>query len=198
MKENFELRALARTQLRGNWLTAVGVVVVYSVIICASGCVVVGPWVLGGPLFLGLIGYFLRKAHGESARIENLFDGFKVFGSGFLLYILNALFIALWTCLLIIPGIVKCFSYSMAFFILHDNPEIGALEAITQSRKMMNGYKGKLFGLCLSFIGWAFLCCLTFGIGFFWLAPYITLSITNFYEDLKKNQATTVKYSVIE
>jgi uncharacterized membrane protein len=63
-----------------------------------------------------------------------------------------------------------------------------ALDAITASRKMMNGYKGKLFCLHLSFIGWALLCGLTFGIGYLWLSPYITLSVSNFYEDLKKNQ----------
>jgi uncharacterized membrane protein len=76
----------------------------------------------------------------------------------------------------------------MAFFILCDNPDIGAVEAITRSRKMMVGYKGKLFGLYLSFIGWALLCCLSFGIGFLWLGPYINLSVTNFYENLKQNR----------
>ncbi|MDR2629739.1 MAG: DUF975 family protein, partial [Spirochaetaceae bacterium] len=67
-----------------------------------------------------------------------------------------------------------------------DNPNIGALEAITQSRKIMAGYKGKLFGLYLSFIGWGLLCCLSFGIGFLWLVPYISMSVTNFYEELIK------------
>jgi len=80
----------------------------------------------------------------------------------------------------------------MAFFILHDNPDIGASEAITRSKKMMYGHKGKLFGLCLSFIGWGILCCFTFGIGFLWLCPYINLSIANFYEDLKQNQPANV------
>ena len=188
MKENRELRAMARAQLKGGWLPAVGMYMVYCVIICASVCVGIGPLVLGGPLLLGVFGYFLKKARGEMTQLENLFDGFKLFGSSFLLHLLSALFIGLWTCLFIVPGIVKCFSYSMSFFILRDNPEIGATEAITRSRKMMNGYKGKLFCLCLSFIGWGFLCCLSFGIGFFWLAPYMILTLTNFYEDLKKNQ----------
>ena len=80
----------------------------------------------------------------------------------------------------------------MAFFILHDNPDIGASEAIDRSKKMMNGYKGKLFGLCLSFLGWGILCCFTLGIGFLWLFPYMSLSVTNFYEDLKKNQPANV------
>ena len=187
MKDSRELRALARSQLQGSWLPAVGMFLVYSIILCASGGVVVGPLVLGGPLLLGFLGYFLKKARGEFVRLENLFDGFKLFGSCFLLYLLQAIFITLWTCLFIIPGIVKCFSYSMSFFILRDNPGIGASEAITRSRQMMYGHKGQLFYLVLSFIGWGILCCFSFGIGFLWLVPYMALSVANFYEDLKNN-----------
>jgi uncharacterized membrane protein len=188
VKKNRELRALARSQLHGSWLAAVGMVLVYCIILGISSAVVVGPLILGGPLTLGFLGYFSKKSRGEPVKLENLFDGFKLFGTSFLLYLLEGVFLVLWFCLLIIPGIVKCFSYSMAFFILRDNPDIGALEAITQSRKMMKGYKGKLFGLCLSFIGWGILCCLSFSIGFLWLCPYISLSIANFYEDLKQNR----------
>jgi uncharacterized membrane protein len=101
------------------------------------------------------------------------------------LFLLEAVFIALWSCLLIVPGIVKFFSYSMAYYILRDNPDMSALDAITASRNMMNGYKGKLFGLYLSFIGWWFLCLFSFGVGYLWLTPYISLSCANFYEDLK-------------
>jgi len=188
MKENRELRELARSQLRGSWLTAVGMVLVYYIILGISGSVVVGPIILGGPLTLGYWSYFSRKARKQEAEIENLFDGFKIFGKSFLLYLLINVFTALWSFLLIIPGIIKSFSYSMAFFILRDNPEIETLEAITRSRKMMDGYKWKLFLLYLSFIGWSILCCLTFGIGFLWLCPYISLSVANFYEDIKQNQ----------
>ncbi|MDR3356841.1 MAG: DUF975 family protein [Spirochaetaceae bacterium] len=188
MKENSELRAAARTQLRGIWLPAVGMLLVYGIIISLSGLLLIGPLILSGPFTLGFMAYYLKIARSEKAKLENLFDGFKQFGSSFLLWLLECIFLILWTCLLIIPGIIKCFSYSMAFYILKDNPEIGALEAITQSRKMMNGYKGKLFGLYMSFIGWALLCCLSLGIGFLWLVPYVSLSLANFYEDLKQNQ----------
>jgi len=189
MKTNSELRALARSQLHGSWLAAVGVVAVYCIILGASGFLAIGPLIIGGPLIFGLLGYFLKKARGELAEIENLFDGFKLFGPTFLLFLFEVIYITLWSFLLIIPGIVKCFSYSMAFFILKDNPEIGAMEAITQSRKMMVGHKGRLFLLYLSFIGWSLLSAFfTFGIGFFWLYPYINLSVANFYEDLKQNQ----------
>jgi uncharacterized membrane protein len=188
MKENFELRALARAHLHGGWLAAVGMLLIYSVILGASGCVVIGPFILGGPLTLGFAGYYLKRARGETVKLEDLFDGFKQFSSSFLLYLLEAVFLTLWTCLFIIPGIVKYFSYSMAFYILRDNPEIGASEAITRSRKMMAGYKGKLFVLHLSFIGWGLLCCLTGGIGFLWLIPYISQTLAEFYENVEQCQ----------
>ena len=47
------------------------------------------------------------------------------------------LFTFLWSLLFIIPGIVKCFSYSMTPFILEEHPELGANEAIDHCRAMM-------------------------------------------------------------
>ena len=188
MKSNAEIRASARKQLKGSWLEAVGVYLIYGILVTVANIIpVAGSFVVAGPLVLGLIGYFSRKARGEEAQLENLFEGFKRFGAALILFVLEAVFLTLWM-FLIVPGIVKCFSYSMSYFILRDNPDMGANEAITASRKMMNGHKGELFGLYLSFIGWAILCLFSFGIGYLWLSPYMTLSLANFYEELKKNQ----------
>ena len=189
MPKNSELRAAARTQLRGGWLVAVGAVFIYCLLISLSSAVFgIGLIITGGPLTLGLCIFFLHKARGETAEFENIFEGFKTFVPSLLVFILEGLFIFLWSLLLIVPGIIKTFSYSMAFFILRDNPGMSALDAITASRKMMKGYKGRLFCLYLSFIGWILLSIITFGIGFLWLYPYMFLSMTNFYENLKKVQ----------
>jgi uncharacterized membrane protein len=72
----------------------------------------------------------------------------------------------------------------MAFFILSDNPDIGAQEAINKSKVIMEGHKKQLFFLGLSFLGWILCCILTFGIGFLWLIPYMNITIVNFYENL--------------
>jgi len=193
MKKSSELRALARAQLKGKWLEAVGVYIVYGLIISASSVVLgLGPLILGGPLTLGLFGYFYLKAKGENTQFENLFDGFKLFGSGLVLFLLQTLFLFFWSLLLFIPGIIKSFSYSMSYFILKDNPEIGASEAITRSRQMMNGNKWRLFCLYFSFIGWIFLCMFTFGIGYFWLMPYMYTSVANFYKELKDSQQAQI------
>ena len=98
---------------------------------------------------------------------------------------LMGLFIALWTLLFIIPGIIKMFSYAMTPFILEENPELSANEAIDRSRAMMKGHKFDLFWLFLSFIGWAILCIPTLGIGLLWLVPYMQAAQASFYEDVK-------------
>jgi uncharacterized membrane protein len=148
----------------------------------------IGILITNGAFTLGFAGYFLKRIRGEEIATKNIFDGFNRFLPSFLLTLLTGLFTCLWALLLIIPGIIKSLGYSMAFYIMYDNPEIKPLEALKKSQIMMKGYKGKLFLLQLSFIGWALLCVLTFGVGYFWLYPYINLSMANFYENLKKNQ----------
>jgi uncharacterized membrane protein len=91
----------------------------------------------------------------------------------------------LWTLLFIIPGIIKSLSYAMTPFVLRDNPEMKNNEAIELSMKMMDGHKGDLFWLYLTFIGWGILCIFTFGIGYFWFAPYVQASTAQFYEEVK-------------
>ena len=103
--------------------------------------------------------------------------------------LLMAILISLWTLLLIIPGIIKAFSYAMTTFIVEENPELGASEAIHRSRMMMRGHKFDLFWLWLSFIGWGLLCLLTAGIGFIWLIPYMETSMAAFYEEVKADYA---------
>ena len=71
------------------------------------------------------------------------------------------------------------------------------MDAINQSKEMMNGHKSKLFLLWLSFIGWAILASIPFGIGFLWLTPYIQTSMANFYDDLK-NAAEQASFSTVD
>lgn len=190
---NQSLRAMAREQLKGNWGKAVLATLILLIIAGIAGAI---PYlgaviciVITGPLTLGFCGFFLKIKRGEAVSIENVFDGFKQFVPSLVLYILTSIFIFLWTLLLIVPGIIATLRYSQAYFIMKDNPDIKAMDAIRKSKEMMMGQKGKLFLLYLSFIGWALLCVLTLGIGYLWLIPYIQTSLANFYEDLKNAAA---------
>jgi uncharacterized membrane protein len=73
----------------------------------------------------------------------------------------------------------------MTSFILRDNPEMKNNEAIELSMKMMDGHKADYFWLQLTFVGWGILCFFTFGIGYFWLIPYMQASVAQFYEEVK-------------
>ena len=127
---------------------------------------------------------------GDAALTENMFKiAFKNYWHKVWGIFLMGIFIALWTCLFILPGIVKAFSYAMTPFILEDRPELSANEAIDLSRAMMKGHKFDLFYLYLGFIGWFLLCLLTLGIGFLWLVPYVQASQAAFYEEVKAEYA---------
>lgn len=186
---NAELMRSARESLQGKWGLAVCVTVVYLVIVMAlQSARQVGPlasFFISGPFAGGLAIFALAIARNQEAKFEQLFDGFKRFGVYFVAYLLMIIFIFLWSLLLIVPGIIAAFSYSMIFYIIADDPFISASDALKRSKAMMQGNKGKLFGLQLRFLGWAILCILTAGIGFLWLIPYIQVSTAKFYEDLK-------------
>ena len=211
MQLNSELRAQARERLEGKWGTFVLMTFLFYVIqalLQIPGSVgdlfkVLSPEnaltseslstlsvllsLLALPLSWGLTVSLLRNHREESVDLENLFDGFRggrytrVFCA---LFLVN-LFTFLWTLLLIIPGIIKAFSYALTPYIIMDEPELTARQAITRSCEIMEGRRWKLFCLYLSFIGWGILCLLTFGIGFLWLVPYMNASVAAFYEDAR-------------
>lgn len=111
--------------------------------------------------------------------------------------ILSTIYMFLWTLLLIIPGIIKSYSYALTPYILVEHPEMSANEAIEESMRLMDGHKFDLFYLQLSFIGWAILSILSLGLGFFWLIPYQMTAQAAFYRDIK-NEAMPLQDNVIE
>jgi uncharacterized membrane protein len=117
---------------------------------------------------------FLKKNITDpSTNLEELKIAFGDYKRSMLTMLLRDVFLALWYCLLIIPGVIKSYSYCMVPYILLDNPELGAKEVITRSREMMNGNKWKTFVLDLSFIGWMLLSFITCGlVGIFYEEPY--------------------------
>ncbi|MGV2940890.1 DUF975 family protein [Mesobacillus sp. LC4] len=139
------------------------------------------------PLTVASYWFYLSIARWNDPKISDVFAVYKEWELSLKLIgtsILVGIFTLLWSLLLIIPGIIKGLSYSQVFFLLRDNPELSALEAITESKVRMKGYKWKYFLMNLSFIGWAFIAIFTFGIGFLWLTPYISTANATFYNEL--------------
>ena len=148
----------------------------------------VGVQLLSSILMFGYTGvYALKVAQGEPAGYKNLFDGFYQPGKVLWLTILIGLFTFLWSLLFVIPGIVAAYRYRQAYFVLAQNKNVTALEALQISKKLMRGRKIDLFVLDLSFIGWAILCSLTWGILYIWKLPYFSVTYANFYRRLSSS-----------
>ena len=141
-------------------------------------------FILGGVIQLGYAQFLLKQYNRANFEVKDLFSQFERFGQAFLQRFLRILYTSLWSLLFIIPGIVKSYAYAMTPFIMAENPEMTASEAITASKEMMDGHKGELFTLDLTFIGWDLLCLLTLNIGHIWLNPYKNAAYAVFYKDL--------------
>lgn len=191
IKRASEIRREALASLKGKWGFAILTFFVYSLITGALSMIPLVGWILSLlaiPLSYGFMTAFLNNARSkEGVKLETLFEGFTNGNYGRILgtLILQSVYTFLWSLLLIVPGIIKSFSYALTPFILKDNPELKFNGAIEKSMDMMRGYKWKLFCLYLSFIGWALLCILTLGIGYLWLAPYMSQSFAHFYLEVK-------------
>ena len=193
MTENFRptvLRNQAYEALRGKWTPAV----VTSLVFCILLGVAVSLSRVNALLYLiaylggaSIVAIGMLYAcwdlftKGTLPEAGALFAPFKQYARTVGAVLLVFVYTLLWTLLLVIPGIIKAYSYSMTFYILRENPEMTAGDAITASQKMMDGHKMDLFLLSLSFIGWAILASITFGIGYLWLIPYIYTAYAAFY-----------------
>ncbi len=210
----YELKMRAKEALQGKWIIAVAVTIIAlilnnihlstgtSIFRFSSGWMtnlrVLSPlssasssisslinFILSGPVALGIAFFYLNLLREDEARVESLFHGFKRFLDALISHILITIFTFLWFLLLIVPGIIAGLSYSMTYYILIDHPELSPIEAIRLSKELMNGHKGELFILWLSFIGWFFLGIITFGIGLLYAIPYFNTTLAEFYLNIK-------------
>lgn len=190
MKRAKEYRALARTQLGNDifgkvWLHAIMAALVAACSVALGAYVAIGALLAWGFFIIGLGGVFLKLARGgRQVEFGELFAAKRNPGEAFLLGILTNLFVALWSLLFVIPGIVKAYAYSMAPYIAYDHPEYTWRQCIDESRRLMNGNKWRLFCLHLSFLGWLIVGGLCLGIGTLWVIPYMEAATANFYCDL--------------
>lgn len=196
-----EYRALARKDLKGNWNWAAGLILIAVVIslvvawLTSELCDVVLDLLLIG------ISFTLLDLVDNDYKEDNYFTAvFAIFTRDrilpvFITWLLSYVFIALWSLLLIVPGFIKSLSYSQAEFIVKDmtdaGQEVAATEAINKSRELMNGHKWEYFLLELSFICWDLLGCLSLGIGFLWILPYIKATEAEYYRKLTGDQSKT-------
>ena len=157
--------------------------------------------ILSGGFFVGLLSsifignvisvgeqYYFIKNHNGNPGLSEIFQGFK----GNYLNVVKIMFIMelkimLWLLLLVVPGIIKAYEYSMIPCLLAENPNITTDEAFSLSKQMTTGQKMDLFVLDLSFLGWYCLGFLCFGIGALFVKPYDVAAFTEVYLNLKES-----------
>lgn len=183
-----EVKTASKEQLKGRWGIVGGLFLVITILLIGIQFIPyigsLGNYIISGACTLSYIIICFKVIQREPLGIEDAFSGFKNFGKSIGLFFWQLLWVFLWTLLFIIPGIIKSYSYCMSFYILADHPEITVREALNESKRMTQGHKMDLFILQLSFIGWGILATLTFGIGYFWLIPYMQVTMANTYKKL--------------
>lgn len=211
-----ELKDNAKQSLRGNWGWAIIVFLITAIIVgIFTGA---GHWLdetyinydgtnifyrfaspIGSILlwigsFIGLsrnIAFLeLRDDQKEEKPYMAAFSVFTEnrFGPELINFVLVSIFTFLWTWLLIIPGIIKAYSYSMTPYIVKDmvasDKQVGATDGINASKELMKGHKMNLFIFDLSFLGWNILAAITCGLGYLWVTPYYQTAKANFYRHI--------------
>ncbi|OUQ00034.1 DUF975 family protein [Lactobacillus gallinarum] len=211
-----ELKDNAKQSLRGNWGWAIIVFLITAIIVgIFTGA---GHWLdetyinydgtnifyqFASPIgsiilwigsFIGLsrnIAFLeLRDDQKEEKPYMAAFSVFTEnrFGPELINFVLVSIFTFLWTWLLIIPGIIKAYSYSMTPYIVKDmvasDKQVGATDGINASKELMKGHKMNLFIFDLSFLGWNILAAITCGLGYLWVTPYYQTAKANFYRHI--------------
>jgi len=176
--------------LSGRWLPLIAVLWIalfcQSVLGAAPKIGLLLSIVLSGPFYVGTSAYTLALSETEKPDWELLIQGFDHTLRNIVAFLLVAFWVVLGTLLLVVPGILWMLSYSQTFFILAEDPDITAQEALHRSKQMMVGHRMELVMLH----AWQFLLfllsALTLFIGLIWLIPYTYACWARFYQAVKK------------
>ena len=192
MTSNYEIRKRAREVLgsglfTAGWLYPVLIILIVGAISAALSTTFVGPILVTGILSVATAGYFIARVRGNAQATELSFaveSGKRNFVNSIIVSLLVSVFVAIGSFLFIIPGILFAYSFSMVYYVMNDRPELSPMEALKESYRLMKGHRWQLFCLTLSFIGWALLGALCFGIGSLWATAYLETATAVFYDEL--------------
>lgn len=184
-----ELKSRAKELLKPQFITVLLTGIISGLLVTLlNGIPVVGTiacLVVAGPLGVGAMLIYTTVTAGETAQLEQLFEPFKTnFVSALLANLISGLLIVLYSLLLLVPGIIKAYSYAMVLYVLLFEPELSAMDALHRSEELMRGHRMELFVLQMSFIGWALLCIATFGLAAIWVGPYTEITQTLFFDKI--------------
>lgn len=150
--------------------------------------------IVAGIFEVATISVYLKMTRSpEKISIGAFFEGLTHWARATLATLWQFLWVFLWSLLFVIPGIIKAFAYSQMYYLICEYKELSVTKAMRISIIITRGHKWDLFVTYLSFIGWGLLCCITLGIGFLWLSPYMNTTLTNAYHAMLKEAIDTGK-----
>ena len=196
-----ELKLQAKESLRGRWFKIILIILFTTILLSSKNYVqsyyqlrglefsfkITNPLniiniLIAGFISTGLCKYLLNFINPMvDEDFGDIFSYGKYFFKLFGLYILITVLTFIGLFLLIVPGVILIYAYSQSYYIMAENPELSITECMKKSRHLMDGHKGELFLLHISFIGWGILAILTAGVGFLWLTPYMKVTETYYY-----------------
>jgi len=191
MKLRAEIKSQAKVNFSKQYGVSLGALVLYFLITAAASGLScgIGAFLLMPPLVVGYSFFCIKVYRGETGDIGEMFSkGFNDYGRSLGGVLWMELFIFLWSLLFLIPGIIKAIAYFMTPYLLADCPNVRPTEALKLSMRMTQGYKGEIFVMALSYIGWMLLNVLTANILYiFFVGPYMNTSFAGLYLELKQN-----------
>ncbi len=165
------------------------VIVIFAVVAVAFIADLLLTTFVWNPIEVGCEKFYINCKNGN-AKLNDIFFAFKNgYGHVGTVMLCRTIFTALWSMLLIVPGIIKLYEYMMVPYILAEDPATSRKDAFAKSKSMMSGNKWNAFVLDLSFLGWIILGSITFGmVNLFFVHPYMYLTHAELYHSLKNNE----------
>ncbi len=141
-------------------------------------------FLIGSIVRVGYAKFNLQLMDRQELSVGTLFSYMRYGKTMICANFLEGIYVFLWTLLCVIPGIIAAYNYAMVPYILAENPEMTAKEALAASKAMMEGNRWRLFCLQISFFGWSLLAAFSCGIGFLFLTPYENAAEAAFYREI--------------
>lgn len=163
-----------------------GIVVALMIVFAIAAVYSIIMFIIGSAVAVGYSEFNLDLIYGVKPKISSIFSRFGQLGTAIRARLLAFVRIFAGFILFVIPGVVMSYSYAMINFVMAEHPEMNAREALKESKRIMKGNRWRLFCLSLSFIGWAMLSILTFGIGLIWFIPYQQAALAAFYNEVSE------------
>ena len=206
MKSSFEIKANAEQLIKTNnlWITIGLIPTIASLLVVTNQVsenmtlnqlniplsIVISFFEVGSMLYIyDIVNEHKDIPQGFKNQLKEIINSINQ--KSFVVYLLVSLYTVLWALIPlagIFIAIVKGYAYGLSIYLSKDNEQLGYNDAITNSRRLMDGKKQDRFILSLSFIPWMLLSLVTFGLANIYVIPYMLATDAIYANEVIKNQ----------